>query len=125
MPAPQRESRTVAQRSLSEVVDSVVAEIRQMAALVDDLHTMPAPRREGGAVDPDFIRQMQSVDRVSQRLNGLADFLGALRHTMPAEWRLAVDDALSIVKLHHLALQLGLPGQQGETPDEADDCTFF
>ncbi len=124
MPTPARERQTVPQRSLSEVVGSVVAEIRQMAVLVDDFHAMPAPRIEG-AVDPDFIRQMQTVDRVSQRLNGLADFLGALRHAMPAEWRLDVDEALSIVKLHHLALQLGLPDQQGDVPDEPDDCTFF
>jgi hypothetical protein len=125
MPAPARERQTVPQRPLSEVVGSVVAEIRQMAALVDDFHAMPAPRIDGGTVDPAFIRQMQTVDRVSQRLNGLADFLGALRHAMPAEWRLDVDDALSIVKLHHLALQLGLPDQSGDVPDEPDDCTFF
>ena len=125
MSAPARERQTVPQRPLSEVLGSVVAEIRQMAALVEGFHAMPAPRTGSGAVDPEFIRQMQTVDRLSQRLNGLADFLGALRHTMPAEWRLAVDDALSIVKLHHLALQLGLPDRPGDVPDEPDDCTFF
>ncbi len=125
MPVLEQKPQGLPQRPLSEVVGSVVAEIRQMAALIDDFHAMPTPRLDGGAVDPDFIRQMQTVDRVSQRLNGLADFLGALRHAMPTEWRLEVEDALSIVKLHHLALQLGLPDQQSEMPDEPDDCTFF
>ena len=113
------------QRSLSEIVESIVAEIRFLAALVDGCHSIPAPRVEGGAVHPEFIRQMQTADRINQRLDGLADFLSELRNTMPPDWRLNTDAALRIIKVHTLAQQLGLSDERPEPKAESADCHFF
>jgi hypothetical protein len=126
MPATSKPSTEPAvHRPLSDIVDSIVVEIRQLATLVDGFHIMPTPRIDGGTVDPNFIRQMQMVDRVNQRLNGLADFLGALRNAMPGEWQLDTNDALQIIKLHNLALQLGLDDEQPGSQFQSSDCQFF
>lgn len=125
MSASEQPLPIVPRRPLSDIVGSVVAEIRQLASVVDDLHAIPAPRIGNGAVDPDFIRQMQMVDRVNQRLVGLADFLDELRGAMSADWQLDANAALRIVKLHNLALQLGLDDEQLRSQFQSSDCQFF
>ena len=113
------------QRSLSEIVELIVAEIRSLATLVDGCHSIPAPRVEGGGVHPEFIRHMQTADRINQRLDGLADFLSELRNTMPTDWRLNTDAALRTIKIDTLAQQLGSSDERPEPKAESADCHFF
>ena len=52
------------------------------------------------------VAKAQALDLLSQRLRGLADFLGALAPTIPGEWHCDADTAAALLTLSDLRNRL-------------------
>ena len=70
--------------------------------------------------------ELQALDLLSQRLRGLADFLGALAPTLPGDWRCNAQAAAALVTVSDLRNRLCVPEDGQRAPAvEAGACELF
>ena len=108
-------TRGAGETSLALVLGRVAAEIGLLAQQVDLLDSQIGQKVIAGQT-PD-LSALQHVDRLRQEVEGLQDFVEAMRGSLWCGCSLDTSDALGVLKLRDQALRL-----QGLPPDTpADD----
>lgn len=124
---PPHASAEPALTPVADTLGRVSAELRDMAAVVNDLHVL-AGAQNAAAPDHAYLQALQSVDLIEQKLRGLAGFLADLAQAAAPDWRIDAQAALAAITLSDLAARLTghapLPPAQ-QQPDANRDCEFF
>lgn len=102
--------------SLADLLDRLSAEFRELSELAESLQDLPGRL---GSLDAGAIVAAQQIDGLTQRLQGLATFSGALAAAAPPGWRLDPRRAAALVTLSDL--QARLVGRIPAAPVVPDD----
>ncbi|WP_426958709.1 hypothetical protein [Muricoccus radiodurans] len=106
---------------LCDILGAVGREASDLARMAAGLQAaLPVP---GTRLCARTVESLQSLDLLTQRLQGLADFLDALAPTLPPAWRADVAAAVRGLTLSGLARRLS--GAGIEEPGAVEDCELF
>jgi hypothetical protein len=127
---PTHASAEPALTPVPDLLGRVSAELRDMAAGVDRLHTLAGALAGAGdgnaARDHAYLQALQSADLIEQTLRGLAGFLADLAQAAAPGWHIDAHNALAAITLSDLAARLAAPPQPAPAQQELNgDCEFF
>jgi len=96
---------------LGEVLGRVAVELAQLGEAMGRFQGALSPLLVGcderiGFGDAASLRDIQTIDHVSQTLDCLADFLARVAVQLPVNWRMDSESALQAVKLAALSSKL-------------------
>jgi hypothetical protein len=111
-------------RPLFNTLLSVAVEVHSLAESANNLQTLICDTVVPGLVDNvAHQREIQAVDLLVQRLQGVAAFVGALAGLTPLDWHVDAASAAATVRLSDLADRLAaasLVTTATGRPDDAD-----
>ena len=96
-------------KPLAEILRALGRELAELGRLAYDLQVTLSPCGQGCAETHQMLESMQMLDPLTQRLQGMADFLGALAPGLPVDWMCDPTAATRILTLADLAHRLGCP----------------
>lgn len=114
--------------STLQITAKVLRELARKTDHIQDIvgQVIRNASRSGEAASDAHIKELQSLDHITQSIDGLADFLGALAEDTPTEWKYADLNAVKSVKLEALAAQLSGAKAPVTESDETDgDLDLF
>ena len=91
---------------LVAILEAIAEEVGELGATIDRLQTMLSPALFEIATNADYVRNVQTLDLTSQRLNAISTFLFSLNLAVPADCLVNSSSALNEVKLAALAHRL-------------------
>lgn len=113
-------------KPLTEILRAVGRELADLGRLTCDLQVALSPFGPGYAQNCQSPESLQLLDVLTQRLQGTADFLGALAPGLPADWMCDTDVATRLLTLSDLARRLNRPASSYPTENErAGVLEFF
>lgn len=117
--------RAATQPCLRESLDLVAQEASDLVNLGDRLQGVIS-RLVGAALpsDPSLIIDAQAADLLSQRLSGLASFVGALAEAAPAGLAADIEAAIRTLTLAEQARRLSGPSMS-PAPEAGEQMTFW
>lgn len=99
------------------LLQSTADELRDLARKTDHIQAIVSKMvTEGANISDSHIYELQSLDHITQSIDGLADFLQALSTDTPQEWAYKDLKAVDCVKLEALAARLS-----GKTPPASNE----
>lgn len=118
-PGTRAGSCNVRRRPVADVLRAVEWELADLGrcAVAQQEGLAPLLRLTSG--DHEAIRGIQDLDLLSQRLNGLAEFLGALALLLPDGCDCDADAAAAVLTLSDQKRRLGSASDASPTPDAA------
>jgi hypothetical protein len=111
-----------------DVVARIEAELEAIAHAIDTNHARVAVAvGRDGTPSPAFVQAMQEGDLLYQKIAGIAGFMRALVHEMPADWTIDTASATRALGLVELARKIGAHGHAPHGHDEVDygHCDLF
>jgi len=113
--------------AIGEVLRAVGQELADLGRLASDLQTVLSPAEAWAARNRAALDRLQSLDALTQRLEGMSEFLRILAPTVPAHWPCDAARAAESLTLSGLARRLGRPvGAACPPPDiAAGECELF
>jgi len=118
-------SAPAARRPLAESLDLVAREVTDLVALGDQLQALISRLVVAAAPsDPSALIEAQAADLLSQRLAGLAAFVGALADAAPADVSADIENALRVLTLTEQARRLSNPASP-PADDAGEPLTFW
>jgi hypothetical protein len=91
---------------LVNILDAIAEEISDLGVELDELQTTLSPAMYEIAKNADYVRNVQTLDLMSQRLTAIAAFVFSLNLSVPPSCLVNSSSALSEVKLSALAQRL-------------------
>lgn len=91
---------------LVPILDAIATELGELGVTIDRLQTMLSPALFEIANNGDYVRNVQTLDLMSQRLSAISSFMISLNHSIPASCFVNSSSALREVKLSELAQRL-------------------
>jgi hypothetical protein len=91
---------------LVSILDAVAEEIADLGVELDELQTTLSPALFEIARNTDYVRNVQTLDLMSQRLAAISAFVFSLNLSVPGSCLVNSSSALSEVKLSALAQRL-------------------
>jgi hypothetical protein len=99
-------------------------EVRMLSEMAGDLQNLVGNLVVAGAFGgSQSIYELQSLDRLSQNLDAVAEFLLTLSESAPLDWKIDVTRAAETVKLADVSVRL--TGQKPETEDSNGEFEDF
>ncbi len=106
--------------AVPEILTTVSAEVRMLSDMADDLQNLVGNLVVAGAFDGSpSLYQLQSLDRLSQNLSAVADFLSSVADGSSKDWKVDVSGAARAVKLADVCDRLTGRKTSNETAEEA------
>jgi hypothetical protein len=102
---------------LVAIMEAIAKELGELGATIDRLQTMLSPALFEIATNSDYVRNVQTLDLTSQRLNEMSSFIFTLNHAVPRDCLVNSSSALSEVKLAALAHRL--MGEEADPNEQA------
>jgi hypothetical protein len=92
-------------------------ELRKTIRMVEDMEQVVGLAIAlSGKAEVDQMLELQKLDHLQQKILGVADFLDAVSHMMPADWMVDAKAASRSVLLAELGARLGDSEASHETP---------
>lgn len=91
---------------LVTILDAVAEELADLGVELDALQTMLSPAMFEIAKNADYVKNVQTLDLMSQRLAAISAFVFSLNLSIPTHCTVNSASALDEVKLSALALRL-------------------
>ena len=91
---------------LVTILDAIAEELSDLGLELDDLQTLLSPAMFEIAKNSDYVRNVQTLDLMSQRLAAISAFVFSLNLSIPSHCTVNSSPALDEVKLSALALRL-------------------
>jgi hypothetical protein len=91
---------------LISILDAIADELADLGMELDELQTTLSPAMFEIAKNADYVRNVQTLDLMSQRLAAISTFISSLNLSVPGSCFVNSDSALSEVKLSALAQRL-------------------
>ncbi|PNG24418.1 hypothetical protein CR492_18890 [Methylocella silvestris] len=109
------------------MLTQVSHELAQLAGRLGHFEQMVGPPiLEAARRDPRFLRQIQDLDHLRQKIHALADFLAGLARFAPEQYRIDAGAAARGLTLAELAARLTLSKDGGGAVDaERGDLDLF
>lgn len=105
--------------SLGDVLKQVSHELAQLSGRLGHIeHLVGPPILEAARRDPRFMRQIQDLDHIKQKIQALADFLTGLARFAPEQYRIDAGAAARGLTLAELAARVTLSEDSGGADDE-------
>lgn len=121
-------SDTIQQVSSAQSVLQTSTEVlRELARKTDHIQDIIGQVISGGGCATDaHIRELQSLDHITQSIDAMADFLGALQQDTSEAWVYPHLNATKSVKLEALAARLaGMELPSTDADDDDGDLDLF
>jgi hypothetical protein len=93
-------------RQLVSLLDSIAEELANLGVEIEQLQTTLSPAIFEIAKNPDYVRNVQTLDLMSQRLTAISAFVFSLNLAIPDDCVVNSSSALNEVKLSALAHRL-------------------
>ncbi|ACB97182.1 hypothetical protein [Beijerinckia indica] len=113
---------------LGEVLARVSHEMTHLSKSMDQFQILISPLLvKGHHHDRAFLREIQNLDHVAQKLVCLSEFVNGLAIHMPPQWRIDPNFAAQVVTLAELSATLAAsePAPRRETSVSSGDCELF
>ncbi len=91
---------------LISILDAIAGELADLGVELDELQTTLSPAMFEIAKNADYVRNVQTLDLMSQRLAAISAFVSSLNLSIPGSCFVSSGPALSEVKLSALASRL-------------------
>ncbi|MBW4023931.1 MAG: hypothetical protein HIU92_12485 [Proteobacteria bacterium] len=91
---------------LVTILDAIAEELGDLGVELDDLQTTLSPAMFEIAKNADYVRNVQTLDLMSQRLSAISAFVFSLNLSIPRNCTVNSSPALDEVKLSALVLRL-------------------
>ena len=91
---------------LVNILDAIAEEISDLGIELDELQTTLSPAMYEIAKNADYVRNVQTLDLMSQRLTAISAFVYSLNLSVPGSCVVNSASALSEIKLSALAQRL-------------------
>ncbi|HEX3984833.1 MAG TPA: hypothetical protein VHX12_14145 [Acidisoma sp.] len=91
---------------LVSILEAIAEELGELGITIDRLQTMLSPALFEIANNSDYVRNVQTLDLMSQRLGAISAFMSTLNMSVPTECFVNSSSALQEVKLSALAQRL-------------------
>jgi hypothetical protein len=119
-------NETVTLVAIPEVLTSVSHEIRLLSDGVNDLQGLISNLVVAGAFDGgQSVYELQTLDRISQSLDALSDYLGGASKLALPEWKIDVVEASRGVKLAEICDRLASVKREAGSETAAGDFEDF
>ncbi|PHR92859.1 MAG: hypothetical protein COA69_05910 [Robiginitomaculum sp.] len=118
-------SRTADAHRARAILQTTADELRDLARKTDHIQAIVSQMiTEGVDVSDTHIYELQSLDHITQSIDGLADFLCALSTDTPKDWAYTDLKAADCVKLEALAARLAGKVSPASNENNADVDLF-
>ncbi len=117
-----------ARAGVSATLTCASDQLRQTVAMVEDLEDVVSLAISlAGRAGADQMLELQKLDHISQKIQGVADFLEALGEGLPPDWRVDAQKASRRVLLAELGKRLGSPenAEAAPPPPVSAECEMF
>jgi hypothetical protein len=94
------------QTQLVTLLDAIAEELADLGVALDQLQTTLSPALFAIAKNADYVRNVQTLDLMSQRLTAISAFVFSLNMSIPDDCLVNSASALNEVKLSALAQRL-------------------
>jgi hypothetical protein len=91
---------------LVPILNAIATELGELGVTIEQLQTLLSPALYEIATNDDYVRNVQTLDLMSQRLNAISTFMTSLNDSVPANCFVNSSSALQEVKLAELAHKL-------------------
>jgi hypothetical protein len=91
---------------LVSILDAIAEELSDLGIELDELQTTLSPAMYEIAKNADYVRNVQTLDLMSQRISAISAFVFSLNLSVPGSCLVNSSSALSEVKLSALAQRL-------------------
>ncbi len=127
MKADLFEAPASAVEPMAEVLGRVGQELDDLAAHLAHVQGLISPLvLKASSLEPKFLREIQAVDHIEQKLSGLSRFLKALGPLMQGHWVLDPSEASETVTLSELSRRLRTAERTADASPRSDgDCELF
>jgi hypothetical protein len=98
------------------LADRIGAEMAQLAELAVALQDTLTGFATNATADPQTIREVQSLDRLTQVLQDLTRVMAALAVGLPKDLRISAPPVLRVIRLYDLSRTLSAPDPRGAMP---------
>lgn len=111
---------------MPEVIATVSHEVRLLADGVNDLQEVIGKLVSAGAISgSSSLYELQSLDRISQSLDAISDYLGGVSKLSSQEWKIDAAEASRCVKLAEVSDRLnGIKRDEASHADAGDFDDF-
>ncbi len=109
---------------LVTILDAIAEELAELGITIDDLQTTLSPALFEIAKSGDYVRNVQTLDLMSQRLTAISSFIFSLNLSIPEDCLVNSSTALDEVKLSALVHRLMGEETQGSY-ESAGDVDLF
>ena len=112
---------------MPELLSRIQRELRQLASATDRLQAAISPAISVADLNSSgLLPAMQSLDRMSQTLCGIADFVAVIASSVPESWGVDSRAASLALSLTDLSTRLTLANTDGDAAKPAPgDCEHF
>ncbi|WP_419759421.1 hypothetical protein [Acidisoma sp.] len=110
---------------LVNILDAIAEEISDLGIELDELQTTLSPAMYEIAKNADYVRNVQTLDLMSQRLTAISAFVFSLNLSIPETCLVNSSSALSEVKLSALAQRLTGSEEQMPAYCDSGDVDLF
>jgi hypothetical protein len=112
--------------AVPEVLRSVSHEVRLLTDGVSDLQDLVGNLIVAGAFGgSNSLYELQSLDRICQNLDAIADYLAGISRLSSPDWKIDVTEASRAVKIAELGGRLSGVGEAGEPVDNRGEFEDF
>jgi hypothetical protein len=112
--------------AIPEVLTTICNELRLLSDGVNDLQELVSNLVVAGAFGASrSIYELQSMDRISQSLDAIADYLNGVSKLASPEWKIDAAEAARCVKLAELGDRLTGVKREDTSPNNAGDFDDF
>lgn len=108
---------------LVAILEAIAEEIGEMGITLDRLQTMLSPALYEIANNSDYVKNVQTLDLMSQRLTAISSFMVSLNLSISPSSMVNSSPALQEVKLSALAQRL--MGEEAEVDQTSGDLDLF
>lgn len=91
---------------LVPILNAIATELGELGVTIEKLQTLLSPALYEIATNDDYVRNVQTLDLMSQRLGAISSFMTSLNQTVPENCFVNSSSALQEVKLAELAHRL-------------------
>ncbi len=112
---------------MAEILGRVGLELDDLAEQLGRVQGLISPLvLKASSLEPKFLREIQAVDHIEQKLAGLSRFLKALGPLMQGHWVLDPSEASEVVTLSQLSRRLRTAERSVDANPHAEgDCELF
>jgi hypothetical protein len=112
--------------AVPEVLRTVSHEVRLLTDGVSDLQDLVGNLIVAGAFGgSNSLYELQSLDRLCQNLDAIADYLAGVSRLSSPDWKVDVTEASRVVKIGELGSRLSGSGETGEAVEARGEFEEF